>query len=445
MGTVQPTVDTTQYVQVNTGNGTILLHARHDAVRVVFSDAKPAADNPVYHLLDPRHPPLQIPYFTTNVWVKATSEKAVVTVTENEVITGLPPGSFPSEYPLPAAQYDGLAKEAKQLPDNHNVTVSNQITQPTTPSDTQPVSADSLPLPSGAATAAKQLPDNHNVTVSNQITGFATEAKQLPNGHDVHVSNSQLEVDLGNIPGIQNLSITGVVVTGVDSGSETDVWSGADSTLLGGGQKEWIKPTAAQIHSVVSDSISDTAAGTGMRTALVRGLVDWNTNEVSETVTLNGLTPVNTVNSYVCLNDITVLTCGTDGPNVGTIEVKAVTDNTLQLVMRAEAGRSTRAIYAVPSTQRVVFKRWNGLMTRTTGSGDFMVFRAKVDLTPQVATTCWILADERTTVSNGTSSGNWVIDPPPTVMGPTIIKISAEGSRNNLSAVASMGFHLVDN
>ena len=37
------------------------------------------------------------------------------------------------------------------------------------PSGTQVVSAASLPLPAGAATSAKQLPDNHQVTVSNQI------------------------------------------------------------------------------------------------------------------------------------------------------------------------------------------------------------------------------------------------------------------------------------
>jgi len=45
----------------------------------------------------------------------------------------------------------------------------------TTPADTQPVSAATLPLPTGAATAANQLPNNHQVTVSNPITGFALE------------------------------------------------------------------------------------------------------------------------------------------------------------------------------------------------------------------------------------------------------------------------------
>ena len=53
----------------------------------------------------------------------------------------------------------------------------------------------------GLATSAKQLPDNHNVTVSNiastpVITGFSTSAKQLPDGHAVAVNNLPTEYAL---------------------------------------------------------------------------------------------------------------------------------------------------------------------------------------------------------------------------------------------------------
>ena len=96
----------------------------------------------------------------------------------------------------------GAAIEAKQLPDNHQVTVSNAsipVTGTFFPA-TQPVSAVSLPLPTGAATAANQLPDNHQVNVSNTSlaitaatlplpTGAATAANQLPDNHQVSVSN----------------------------------------------------------------------------------------------------------------------------------------------------------------------------------------------------------------------------------------------------------------
>jgi len=56
-------------------------------------------------------------------------------------------------------------------------------------------SLDTPPLPSGAATAAKQLPDNHQVTVSNPTTnpetGLATSAKQ-----DDIITELQLKADL---------------------------------------------------------------------------------------------------------------------------------------------------------------------------------------------------------------------------------------------------------
>lgn len=68
--------------------------------------------------------------------------------------------NFPSEYPLPAGQVSTLTPQTDALTDTElratPVDVDTGLTQPTTPSDTQPVSATSLPLPSGAATEAKQ-------------------------------------------------------------------------------------------------------------------------------------------------------------------------------------------------------------------------------------------------------------------------------------------------
>ena len=60
--------------------------------------------------------------------------------------------------------------------------VDTGLVQPTTPDDTQPVSVDSLPLPTGAATEAKQLPDNHNVTVSNISHANVYETTEIDTG-----------------------------------------------------------------------------------------------------------------------------------------------------------------------------------------------------------------------------------------------------------------------
>ena len=106
--------------------------------------------------------------------------------------------NFPATQPISAAALPlptGAATAANQLADNHQVQVSNFPA-------TQPVSAASLPLPAGAATAANQLPDNHNVNVSNfpatqpvsavslpLPAGAATAANQLPAGHTITIGD----------------------------------------------------------------------------------------------------------------------------------------------------------------------------------------------------------------------------------------------------------------
>src|SRR5574343_1148698 len=50
---------------------------------------------------------------------------------------------------------------------------------PVTTDDRLPVSVAALPLPSGAATADNQLPDNHQVQVSNLPTAYPLPADQL--------------------------------------------------------------------------------------------------------------------------------------------------------------------------------------------------------------------------------------------------------------------------
>lgn len=79
-------------------------------------------------------------------------------------------------------------------------------------------------------------------------------------------------------------------------------------------------PSAASVMTVSSTSTSDTAEGTGARTILVTGL-DANYNEVSEVVTLNGQTPVNTVNSFLRINDMRVLTAGSGESAAGVIAI----------------------------------------------------------------------------------------------------------------------------
>lgn len=86
--------------------------------------------------------------------------------------------------------------------------------------------------------------------------------------------------------------------TNVDLNTATDVWVGANNAVA---TAVWVPPTEARVHAIVSSSTDDDGnptSNTGAHTVLVEGL-DENWEEISETVTLNGTSAVNTVNSYI--------------------------------------------------------------------------------------------------------------------------------------------------
>lgn len=89
----------------------------------------------------------------------------------------------------------------------------------------------------------------------------------------------------------------------------------------------YIWPSEATIMKVSSDDTNDTLAGTGARTLAIYGL-DTNYVEINETVSLNGQTVVNTVNSYLRILYIEIVTAGSTGSNIGKVFVGAgiVTD-----------------------------------------------------------------------------------------------------------------------
>jgi len=75
-------------------------------------------------------------------------------------------------------------------------------------------------------------------------------------------------------------------------------------------------------RSIVSASANDTAAGTGARTVKITYLDATGAGPFTETVTLNGLTAVNTVGTNIALIErMDVMTVGSGGGNAGTINL----------------------------------------------------------------------------------------------------------------------------
>jgi hypothetical protein len=98
---------------------------------------------------------------------------------------------------------------------------------------------------------------------------------------------------------------------------------------------------------VVSDSVNDSAAGTGLRTLLISG-VDGTGAEISEVVTMNGTTDVTTVNSYLRVNFMTGITAGSTGFNEGIVTATASTAATTQSHMGVNTSITTDSHYTVP-------------------------------------------------------------------------------------------------
>jgi hypothetical protein len=133
----------------------------------------------------------------------------------------------------------GLATSANQQTDALTdaelraspIDVDTGLTQPTTPADTQPVSAASLPLPTGAATSAKQD------TIIGHIDGIETDTAAIKTAVEIidnAISGNEMQVDVvGALPAGTNAIGKLAANSGVDIG-DVDVTSiSAGTNLIG--------------------------------------------------------------------------------------------------------------------------------------------------------------------------------------------------------------------
>jgi len=151
-----------------------------------------------------------------------------------------------------------------------------------------------------------------------------------------------LQVSRGQIQGHSTVIVFGYNPD-VDTSEET-VWPDGGTIP---------HPTVASVLKISSSSANDTSAGTGARTVYIEG-VDGNYEVVSETVTLNGQTEVNTTNSYLYVNSFYVVTAGSGGSNAGNINAGTGTVTSgvpavLYDIIAAGYNNRTTGHYCVPA------------------------------------------------------------------------------------------------
>lgn len=254
----------------------------------------------------------------------------------------------------------------------------------------------------------------------------------------------EISVAQGNIPGSYAVNKFGRNIE-IDSGVTADIWDGGYTLASGGTSLIWVVPTQARIHDIVSSSASDdgSPAGVGARTLRVYGLKSWDTAEVSEDITLNGTTNVPTVNSYVIIHRMEVLTKGATNVNVGTITATAQTDNTITAKIEIGKGQTLMAIYGIPSTQKLYLSKIHAsVLGKATGSADIALL---ANPEPNAELLNFVFKHTFGIVASGGNPSVQLFSPPKRIDGPAIIKIQAVAAANDTDISAGFDGILVSN
>jgi len=205
-------------------------------------------------------------------------------------------------------------------------------------------------------------------------------------------------------------------------------------------QPIWVAPTQARIHEVVSSDAGDTLGGAGSRTIRVWGLETWESDESFEDVSMNGLTPVSTIRSYVIIHRVEVLTKGATDVNIGKITVTATVDGTVTAQINVGVGQTLMGIYGIPRGS-------TGFLTHLYFSFDGMSLipkrinhRLLMNPEPDVELLNFLT---KFTGDLSTSGGTFTphdVRPLRPLEGPCILKLQGEGSFG--SSDISGGFNL---
>jgi len=244
-----------------------------------------------------------------------------------------------------------------------------------------------------------------------------------------------LEVAKGNISGtswVNKFGRNAAVSTSLE-----DIWDGSSI---------WVAPTQARGHTISSTVAGDSAvSGTGARTIQIYGLTGWDQTETTETLSLAGTSAVYTVENYVIIHRMKVLTKGTiaggTSSNIGTITAQALTDQTVTAQISPGRGQTLMAIYGIPSTKTAYMTAWEAAQNRT-GVGVTVATDVTLVVNPEPDAQLLHYINKHTMSLFG--SGTTVIQhqfaPYFKIPGPAIVKVQAIGSA---AADIDAGFDMI--
>lgn len=208
-----------------------------------------------------------------------------------------------------------------------------------------------------------------------------------------------------------------------------DLWEGPTTT--------YVFPTSAVQMAVVSSSANDAAAGTGMRQVMIHYLDNAYAVQ-TETVTLNGTTPVNTVATNILrINGIHAVAVGAGGTSAGNISI--TNGGVTYGYISAGSNTARQAVYTVPAGKTGYISHWQASSGSTGAHFCQIILQATTHdgvLWPGV----FLLQDEQGTQNGGISVTFPTPIPIPAQTDVKISAISDGGTANVIALGAIMGW-----
>lgn len=153
----------------------------------------------------------------------------------------------------------------------------------------------------------------------------------------------------GKVLNVSRVTTSGKTTIAASGNVSQDIWPGAAVQPLIGG-------TAVSLE-VVSTSVNDTAAGSGMQAIVIAGL-DQNYNPITATVNLSGTTPAAVPIQFLRINSArgTMVTpnAGVTQFSAGTVSIRDAGGGTVRGILPAGEGILSQTLYTVPAGYTLV-------------------------------------------------------------------------------------------
>jgi len=205
----------------------------------------------------------------------------------------------------------------------------------------------------------------------------------------------------------------------------------------------YVEPTAQAQRSLVSSSAADAAAGTGARQVEITYVNNAMTGQFTETVTLNGVTPVNTVATDIrFIQKMKVMSVGSGGQNAGTISLFTGLAGAGTVIgsIGLGVGRTNQTYWAhhyVLATETAVIVTFNAGVAGG-GAVDAEAFVSSRN--PIIATSPELQITDSVTVEASSASTPRVVPNTVDVVGPAIMVMNIIPAGNNTSFFGSFDF-----